>query len=30
MTEKTTDADDFKVATTPAGLKTRPLFKLMV
>jgi len=30
MTDKSTDADDFKVATTPAGLKTRPLFKLMV
>jgi twitching motility protein PilU len=24
------DSDEFKVAATPAGLKTRPLFKLMV
>ena len=30
MTDKITDTDDFKVTTSPAGLKTRPLFKLMV
>src|SRR5690348_1096866 len=30
MTEKSPDTDEFKVSATPAGLKTRPLFKLMV
>jgi len=30
MTEKSPDTDEFKVNATPAGLKTRPLFKLMV
>ena len=30
MSEKSPDTDEFKVNATPAGLKTRPLFKLMV
>ncbi len=30
MTDKITDSDEFKVTASPAGMKTRPLFKLMV
>jgi len=30
VTDKDPDTDEFKVAATPSGLKTRPLFKLMV